>query len=345
MSSKQDQRRLKELVVIQALCNKDLLFFTRYFYRKRFGHKFIVNPHHRIVCDALNKVMDGHCNKLIINIAPRYSKTELAVINHIANGLGRNPEAKFIHLSYSDDLVQNNSESVRDIINMDEYKAIYGDLDIKKDSRAKKNWKTTKNGGLYAVATGGQVTGFGAGLVDNQNLWGIFSEEFSDMMADEFFDQITGEIQSYGGSLVIDDPIKPEDAESDLMRDSINKRFDTTLKNRVNSRNTPIVLMMQRVHPFDLAGHLMRDEDHGWKLVKLPVILTPEDMDRRYDYVDDDSESCNATLRDIFKYEYDLKITDVKRVIDGKNDYDKDYQLGMRIIDVINKKKYALDAR
>lgn len=166
-----EEKRLKELLVIQTLCNQDLLFFTRYFYKRRYGRRFIVNPHHRIVCDALNKLMSGQCRKLILNISPRYSKTELAVINHIANGLGRNPEAKFIHLSYSDDLVQTNSEAVRDIISLDDYRAIYGDLDIKKDSRAKKNWKTTKNGGLYAVATGGQVTGFGAGIVDNKDIW------------------------------------------------------------------------------------------------------------------------------------------------------------------------------
>lgn len=343
MKSSKEQR-LDELAVLQYMCRADLLFFTRYFYKKRYGRRFIVNPHHRIVCDALNKLMSGQCRKLILNISPRYSKTELAVINHIANGLGRNPEAKFIHLSYSDDLVQTNSESVRDIINMEEFKALFGDLDIKKDSRAKKNWKTTKNGGMYSVATGGQVTGFGAGIVDNKDIWGTFWEEFSDVFADDLLGVIDEQQGLYGGSLVIDDPIKPEDAESDLVRDTINRRFDTTLKNRVNSRNTPICLMMQRVHPFDMSGHLL-DSDTDWKVVKLPAILTPEDLDRHFDYVNDDQESCNATLRDIYKEEYDVKINEVNRAVKDVDKHSKERDKAKRIIEAINLKKENLDLR
>lgn len=336
--NKTQENKLKELIVLQALCNKDLLFFTRYFYKFRFGRRFIVNPHHRIVCHALNRVMSGQCRKLIINIYPRASKTELAVINNIACGIGRNPEAKFIHLSYSDDLVLENSEAIRDILSLEEYKSIFGDLQIKKDSRAKKNWKTTKKGGLYAAATGGQVTGFGAGLVDNFDVLSSFWEEFSDIMADEFMDETTGEISTYGGALIIDDPIKPEDAESDILREGINKRFDSTIKNRVNSRNTPIVVMGQRTHPFDLCGHLMRNEDHGWDLVSIPAILTPEDMDKEYNYVNDESESCRATLRQIYREEYEIKIREIERNISKNSKHGSIYKQSKKIIDVIKGK-------
>lgn len=254
--NKYEEQKLKELTVLKTLCNEDTLFFTRYFFKIRYGRKFIVNKHHEIISEALNRVMRGELKRLIINIAPRYSKTELVVVNFIANALGINPSAKFIHLSYSDDLALENSEAIRDIVQLNEYKSIYGDLDIKKDSRGKKNWKTTKGGGVYATSTGGQVTGFGAGLVDD--------EEFLNSIANK---------SRFGGALIIDDAIKPDDADSDLVREAINNKFDSTLRNRVNSpSNTPIIIIGQRTHPHDLPGYLIQNEGQEWEVISLPSI-------------------------------------------------------------------------
>jgi predicted phage terminase large subunit-like protein len=263
--NKYEEQRLKELVVLQTMCNEDVLFFTRYFFKQRFGRKFIVNWHHRVIADALNRVMRGELKRLIINIAPRYSKTELVVIDFIANALGINPKAKFIHLSYSDDLALENSEAIRDIIQLDDFKAIYGDLDIKKDSRGKKNWKTTKGGGVYATSTGGQVTGFGAGLVDDE----------------EFLDSLMGDKSKFGGALIIDDPIKPDDADSDLVREAVNNKFDSTLRNRVNSpANTPIIIIGQRTHPHDLPGYLIQNEGKEWEVISIPTIYEEEGTEK-----------------------------------------------------------------
>ena len=75
------------------------LNFTRYFFKMNGSKRFIVGSHHQRVCDALDKVLRGEINRLIINIAPRYGKTELAVKNFIAMGLAINPASRFIHLS------------------------------------------------------------------------------------------------------------------------------------------------------------------------------------------------------------------------------------------------------
>jgi hypothetical protein len=74
------------------------LNFTRYFFRTRFNRKFIIGEHHRKVAAILNDVLMGRTKKVMINIAPRYTKTELAVKNFISMGLALNPKAKFIHL-------------------------------------------------------------------------------------------------------------------------------------------------------------------------------------------------------------------------------------------------------
>lgn len=68
---------------------------------------------------------------------------------------------------------------------------------------------------------------------------------------------------------------------SDNVRESINRRFETTIRNRVNSRHTPIIIVMQRLHEHDLCGYLQEIEPNEWKVVSLPVIQTDEDGKER----------------------------------------------------------------
>lgn len=229
--------------------------------------KFIINEHHRIICEALDKVLAGDCTRLIINIAPRYSKTQLAVKTFIGKGLAHNPAARFIHLSYSKNLALDNSEEIKDLVTTAEYQAMFPQVKIKKDSKAKNKWYTTKHGGVYATATGGQVTGFGAGAVDPE-------AEDDEVMGDEIADDLRyiEECDGFGGALIIDDPVKPEDADSDLKRERINQRFDNTIRSRVNSRRTPIIIVMQRTHPDDLVGYLLKNEPGVWTVISLPAI-------------------------------------------------------------------------
>jgi len=260
----------KELKVAHVKCKSSLLFHTRYFFVKQYNRKFVVNEHHKIVCNALDLVLKGNIVKLIINIAPRYSKTEIAVKNFISSGLSINPSSKFIHLSYSDDLALDNSEGVKDIVNSYSYKELFPNVQIKQGSDSKKKWYTTAGGGVYATSTAGQVTGFGAGKVE---------EEIPD---DEFAD---GDSDLFAGALVIDDAIKPEDAYSDTKREKINNRWDSTIKNRVNSRKTPMVVMGQRTHPQDISGYLMESDGYTydlevalndptiWYVISLPALI------------------------------------------------------------------------
>ena len=245
---------------IRAFCLSGTLNYTRYFFKARFGRKFVVSDHHVRICQALDDVIDGRIKKLIINIAPRYSKTELVVKNFISYGLAINPSAKFLHLSYSDDLANDNSEEVRDIVKSEEYRRVFPYVDIKKTSDAKRKWYTTKGGGVYATSAGGQVTGFGAGAVDDERGLSKALEEFAPS-------------SKFAGALIIDDPVKPEDAISDIPREKVNQRFETTIRNRVNSRNTPIIIIMQRLHEHDLCGYLMETEPGEWTVLSLPAIV------------------------------------------------------------------------
>lgn len=238
-----------EIDVIRAKCMNDFSFFVRYFFKKRNNKKFNVSKHHNELFKICHEINAGEHQRLIVNIAPRYGKTEVMVKMFIAWSLALNPSARFIHLSYSDSLALDNSSEIKDLINSAEYQELFPYVQIKKDTKAKEKWYTTENGGVLARSSSGQVTGFGAGQTDFDN-----------------------EMIEFGGAIIIDDPIKPDDANSETMRNRVNMKFETTIRNRVNSSKTPIIIIMQRLHPDDLCGYLIENERESWTVIKFPVI-------------------------------------------------------------------------
>jgi hypothetical protein len=79
--------------------------------------------------------------------------------------------------------------------------------------------------------------------------------------------------------IIIDDPLKPEEALSQAQRRSANEWLDHTLYSRLNDKLTgAIVLIMHRLHEDDLAGHVLAQEP--WEVVRLPAIADEEELHR-----------------------------------------------------------------
>lgn len=220
---------------------------------------FVWGEHHRIICKALDDVVDGKIKKLIINIAPRYGKTELVSKMFIAYGLALNPRSRFITLSYSEDLVLDNSQDINEFVRSASFRYLYPDVQV--NDRGAKKWYTSKGGGVYAVSTAGQVTGFGAGQMDED------TEEWLNMPASEKF----------SGAIIIDDPLKPVDADSDKEREKINSRYTTTIRSRKNSNNTPIIIVTQRLHEHDFCAYVQEIEPGEWTVISLPCVTFDEE--------------------------------------------------------------------
>lgn len=237
------------------------------------GSKFIFAEHHEIICNALDRVFNGDVTKLIINIAPRYGKTELVVKQFISKGFAMNPASSFIHLSYSGKLTMDNSMAIKDIVSCDYFKNVYP-LRIRKGSDTKARWDTVQGGGLYATSTLGQITGFGAGDTEEE-----YDEEEEERMLDAY--SAIYNPNMFTGAIVIDDPIKPEDAFSDVVRETVNRRFETTIRNRVNSRKIPIIIIMQRLHEEDLCGYLQKLEEDEWEVISLPCVTEDDEGNRK----------------------------------------------------------------
>ena len=268
MSKLQVAEKVRDIDGLKTWCLSSALNFTRYFFKVRNKRKFVIGEHHIKIAEILDRVLSGELKKVIINIAPRYSKTELVVRNFTAMGLAINPKAKFILLSYSDDLILDSSNEIQNILLEPEYQRLF---EAKPTSTNSKKWYTKEGGGVYAVSSFGQVTGFGAGLVDDEEK----QKEREDQQGkeiDEFMSVADYNSEVFGGALIFDDPLKPDDALSPLLRNKVNQKFDTTIRNRVNSRNTPIIIIMQRLHEEDLCGFLNLQEPGEWTVLSLPCI-------------------------------------------------------------------------
>lgn len=243
-----------ERFVASQLAREDLYFYARWMFLQRRGFQWLQNWHHQTICDALTKVLNGEILNLVINLPPRYSKTELAMVDFISYSIGRYPDAEFIYTSYSGKLAQTYSGEARDVITHEAYSDIFPGVLLSTDTKAKAAWKTTRGGALYSVGIGGSVTGMGAGKLR----------------------------EGFGGAIVIDDPHKADEARSDVIREGVIEWYQNTLQSRVNSPRTPKILIMQRLHERDLAGWLLSGgSGEEWHHLCLPAIAEVADEHRQ----------------------------------------------------------------
>jgi len=171
--------------------------------------------------------------------------TELAVVNFMGWALGKNPDAEFIHTSYSGRLAASNAWQTRELVTHEVYREIFPHVELRGDSKARDEWRTSEGGCVYAVGAGGTITGYGAGKMR----------------------------PAFGGCIIIDDPQKPDEVRSDVIRKGTIEWFQNTLESRKNSPETPIILIMQRLHEEDLAGWLLAGGNgETWDHVCLPAI-------------------------------------------------------------------------
>ena len=220
----------------RALLRRDLYAFTeRSFYELNPTATFLPNWHIEVVTSALEGCRRGEITRLIVNQPPRSLKSQCASVAFVAFLLGHNPAAQIICASYGQDLANKHALDCRTILNSAWYQALFPNTRLSSERQAVQEFMTTQQGFRLSTSIGGVLTGRGADFI------------------------------------IIDDPLKPDEALSDTQRKAVNDWFDHTLYSRLNDkRKGCIILIMQRLHEDDLVGHVLGVEP--WKLIRFPAI-------------------------------------------------------------------------
>lgn len=197
------------------------------------------NWHLDTMAHCLNEVDQGRNLRLLVNLPPRNLKSFMISVAWVAWMLGRNPRRSFVCVSYSNELSAKLARDAMTVMQSGLYQRLFPDTIISTKRSANYDFNTTRGGGRLATSITGTLTGRG------------------------------------GDFIIIDDPIKPSDAYSETVRESVNDWFRSTLSSRLNDkRKGAIICVMQRLHQYDLAGLML--DDGGWNHLSLPAIATED---------------------------------------------------------------------
>ncbi len=249
-----ESRSRMTLAEYRALLRADFAsFIHRAFVELCPRDAFLPNWHIEVLASRLESVRKGEIRRLIVNMPPRSLKSLAASVALPAWWLGHNPSAQILCASYGQELASKLSRDCRALMTSRFYKPLFATR-LSPQKSAMDEFETMAHGFRLATSVGGVLTGRGA------------------------------------DAIIIDDPLKPEEALSRAARERANAWFDNTLYSRLNDkRNGAIVIIMQRLHEDDLVGHVLKQED--WEVVSFPAIA---EKDEHFAYRTVKGEACAA---------------------------------------------------
>src|SRR5438270_1758192 len=219
-------------------------FIERSFYELNPQTLLILSPHIEVIASRLEACRKGTIRRLIITMPPRSLKSHCVTIAFPAFLLGHDPASQIICASYGQDLSDKLARDCRTLMASAFYHRLFPNTVLSSDKQAVNDFATTTQGFRMSTSVGGVLTGRGA------------------------------------DTIILDDPLKTDDALSATKRDATNAWYDNTLISRLNSKEKGIIIIvMQRLHQDDLAGHLLEQE--GWDVLSFPSIA---EEDESYQY-------------------------------------------------------------
>ena len=225
-----------------ALAEASLWDFTRQMWRWIDPAPFRDNWHIGCICEHLEAVTRGSIQRLIIMEPPRHSKSTICAVIWPAwtwaqpdHGPLAGPHVKFLSASYAHGLSTRDAVKCRRLIESNLYQGRWGErFRLTSDQNTKTRFENDTGGYRLATSVGGSLTGEG------------------------------------GDVLLVDDPINTIDAHSETIRQATLDWWDESMSTRLNDPSTgAVVMIMQRVHHQDLAGHLLDRGD--WEHLCLPA--------------------------------------------------------------------------
>ncbi|GCB06386.1 phage terminase large subunit [Ralstonia sp. SET104] len=228
---------------------KDMLRLIRHDFASFIAAAFdVLNPgttyrhnwHIELLAAKLTDFAMGKTTRLVIMMPPRSLKSHCASICLPAWLLAMNPACRVMCASYSQDLADAHARACLALMQSPLYRDLFPHTQLSASRPAIAEFFTTQQGMRLATSVGGTLTGKG------------------------------------GDFMIIDDPLKPEDALSDTLRNRCNEWYDGTAISRLNDKaKGGVLVIMQRLHEDDLVGHVL--EQHDWEVVRLPAIAEEDE--------------------------------------------------------------------
>ena len=220
---------------IRDRAQDDFMTFVKHVYEG-----FIEGSHHKQVAKKFEKLSTTRGSRIIVNMPPRHTKSEFASYLLPAWLIGKNPKLKIIQTTHTAELAVRFGRKVRNLMELDIYKQIFPDVDLKADSKAAGRWETGQGGEYYAAGVGGAI-------VNTADL------------------------------LIIDDPHSEQDALSDSALDNAYEWYTSGPRQRLQPGGS-IVVVMTRWSLKDLTGKLIKAQTSDvmsdqWDIVEFPAIL------------------------------------------------------------------------
>jgi predicted phage terminase large subunit-like protein len=243
--SESDLRMLEaQLVKLEKLKNRELSQDKFLKFVEKVWPTFIGGRHHKRMAEAFERVANGTCKRLIINMPPRHTKSEFASYLLPAWFLGKFPHKKVIQTSHTAELAVGFGRKVRNLVDSDVYNEIFPGLSLQSDSKAAGRWNTSKGGDYFAIGVGGAVTGKGADI------------------------------------LIIDDPHSEQEAAMAASNPDIYDKVYEWYTSGPRQRLQPggaIVIVMTRWSQRDLTGQVIKAAaargGEEWEVIEFPAIL------------------------------------------------------------------------
>lgn len=226
---------MTQLEIELKLCKENFMFFLGYCFKHIYKTPFVFYEFHRELIGMLLNLTDT--KRMIINAPPRIGKTE--VIKHFIAWLFlNNPAATVMYVSYDKSLVARKNSEIQDILIWLADRFGISALQMRAKNDGKTEWTNNATGMIIARGSGNNITGSGCSAL-----------------------------------LVLDDPNKPSDRMSPAMLKKRNEIFTSTIRNRINSPNVPILVIQQRIAANDLSGFLLAGgSKEKWVHANFPAI-------------------------------------------------------------------------
>jgi predicted phage terminase large subunit-like protein len=221
--------------IFHAFLATDFRAFVEYVFGVlRPGTPFKPNWHIDAMAHKVSQVASGEVKRLIIAVPPRHLKSIIASVALPAWYLGHNPSERVVCVSYSAELAKTHANDFRRVVTDPTYQAVFPKMRLARETDSEIH--TTLRGRRYATSIQGTLTGRGGNL------------------------------------FIIDDPLKPGDAISQVNRERVIEWYRSTLVTRPDDKQAArTVVVMQRIHVDDLVGYLL-DSDAGFEVLSLPAV-------------------------------------------------------------------------